>query len=350
MRSSIRRAIVAATAAAVVALPMAPAQAAGPDAGLYGAADPTYDGVFRQSLALMGLAANEVAPPVAAITWLLRQQCADGSFQAYRADVTQPCPKPDPSAFTGPETNSTAMALMAMMALDDSRVQLPRRTLSAVVTAADRAGAWLVRQQNADGGWPYYAGGASDANSTGLSLSAVLTQAPSPSIPAYRKASRFLGTLAGACPAGGIAYQAGSAVDALSTAQGLVGLAGPMPVSGPRRLAAAAPCSNTSTAKAASYLARGLADDGTLPSFSGEPDYSTTATAVLGLVGAGQGRTAVAKATATLKANARAYVTGSGVNPGNAGLLLMVAEATGSSPTRFGGLNLVSTLNGSIRR
>ncbi len=71
---------------------------------------------------------------------------------------------------------------------------------------------------------------------------------------------------------------------------------------------------------------------------------------MLGLVAAGQGRAAVAKATATLKANATAFVTGDGTSPGAAGLLLMVAEATGSKPTSFGGLDLVRTLNASIRR
>lgn len=352
----IRRIIVAAASAAtlttaIAAAPVATA-APSPTVGLYGAADPTYDGVFRQSLALMGLAANDITPPPSAVAWLLGQQCADGSFQAYRGDLSQPCAKADPVAFTGPDTNSTAVALMALRALDDSRVRVPNATLTKVVAAADKAGSWLRRQQNTDGGWPYYAGGASDANSTGLSLSGILTQAPSTDIPAYRKAARFLGSVSGSCAeGGGFAYQPGSKVDGSASAQGLIGLVGPMPVSGPRRLSVGAPCTNTSTAKAVSYLARALAPTGALPSSLGSgPDYSTTATAVLGLVAAGQGRTAVAKATATLKSNATAYVTGDGTSPGAAGLLLMVAEATGGTPTSFGGLNLVRTLNASIRK
>ena len=351
---AMRRSAVALTTTLAIAVPFAaatPAHAAGTDAGLYGAADPTYDGVFRQSLALMGLAANEIAPPKAAIDWLLRQQCADGSFQAYRANLGQPCAKPDPAAYTGPDTNSTAVALMALMSLDDSRVPVPAATVTRIVTAADKAGLWLSRQQNADGGWPYYSGGASDSNSTGLSLAGILTQAPSYDVPAYRKASRFLGTLSGTCASGGgLAYQSGSAIDGSATAQGLIGLVGPMPISGPRKVAVGAPCADTSRAKAVSYLARDLVADGTVPSFSGDPDYSNTATAVLGLVAAGQGRAAVTKATATLKANARTFVTGNGTSPGAAGLLLMVAEATGAKPTSFGGVNLVTTLNASIRR
>ena len=112
-----------------------------------------------------------------------------------------------------------------------------------------------------------------------------------------------------------------------------------------------APCANTSKAKAVSYLARALAPTGALPSSLGSgTDFSNTATAVLGLVAAGQGRTAVAKATSALKVNAKAFVTGDGTSPGAAGLLLMVAEATGGKATSFGGLNLVRTLNASIRK
>jgi Prenyltransferase and squalene oxidase repeat len=356
MNIGIRRILVAAASAATLATTLAVAPAAtaapSPTVGLYGAAEPTYDGVFRQSLAIMGLAANDVAPPAPAIAWLLGQQCADGSFQAYRADLSQPCPKADPIAFTGPDTNSTATALMALMALDDSGVRIPNATLSKVVDAADKAGTWLRKQQNPDGGWPYYSGGASDANSTGLSLSGILTQAPSTNVPAYRKAARYLGSVSATCAAGGgFAYQAGSKVDGSASAQGLVGLVGPLPISGPRKVAAGAPCLNTAKAKAVSYLAAALAPTGVLPSSLGSgADYSNTATAVLGLVSAGQGRAAVTKATAALKANARSFVTGDGTSPGAAGLLLMVAEATGAKPTSFGGLDLVRTLNSSIRK
>jgi hypothetical protein len=350
----IRRILVAAAAAATLTATItAPPAIAAPSAttGLYGTADPTYDGVFRQSLAIMGLAANEIAPPAAAISWLLGQQCADGSFQAYRADLSQPCAKADPVNYTGPDTNSTAVALMALMALDTDRVRVPAATVSRIVDAADKAGRWLRTQQNADGGWPYYSGSASDANSTGLSLAGILTQAPSYDVPAYRKAARFLGTLAASCTdGGGLAYQAGSKVDGSATSQGLVGLVGPMPVSGPRALAAGAPCTSTAKGKATSYLVRALLPTGVLSSSTGGADYSSTATAVLGLVAAEQGRTAVAKATRALKANATAYVTADGTSPGAAGLLLMVAEATGAKPTSFGGLNLVRTLNASIRK
>jgi hypothetical protein len=199
---------------------------------------------------------------------------------------------------------------------------------------------WLGNQQNRDGGWPWTTGGQSDANSTGLSLSALLTQAPNEKFPAYSKGSRFLGRLSFACNAGGgFAFQPGGAVNASATAQGLVGLVGPLPVSGPRKLAVAAPCANTARAKAISFLAKALAGSGALTSpYGPDADYANTSAAVLGLVGAHQGRAAVARATSTLKANAGAFSAHSG-SP----------DATGNKPTSFGGVNLVSSLTGSIR-
>ncbi|MCX6433767.1 MAG: hypothetical protein NTX29_13660 [Actinobacteria bacterium] len=352
--TGIRR-ILATTVVAVVlgsaALAPSASAAPSPTVGLYGDSDPTYDGVWRQSIGIMGLAANEITPPAAAIAWLIGQQCANGSFQEYRAELTVPCGASDHVNYTGPDTNATAAALMALMAIDDYGLKVPQATLTKVVDAAVKAGTWLRKQQRGDGGWPYYPGAPSDANSTGLALSGILTQAPSYDITAYKRAARFLGTVAASCAdGGGFAYQAGSAVDGSASAQGLVGLVGPMPVNGPRKLAVSAPCTNTAKSKAISYLAKGLATTGTLTSAlsAGQPDYANTATAVLGLVAAGQGRASVAKALSALKSNAAEFTAGG--NPTATGLLLLVAQATGGKPSAFGGLNLVNALNASIRK
>jgi hypothetical protein len=355
--SGLRRALIATAATAValagIALPAHPASAApSGTTGLYGSGDPTYDGVFRQSLAIMGLTATGNRPAVAAVTWLIAQQCQDGSFQAYRVDLTKPCDPVDAANYAGPDTNSTATAAMALMALDD-RNAVGGTLLGKVVDAASKATAWLRRQQNADGGWPWTTGGPSDANSTGLSLAALLTQAPTYDFPAYRKASRYLGRQSASCSAGGgFAFQSGGPANASATAQGLTGLVGPMPVNGPRKIAVAAPCASNAKAKGASYLARTLAATGTLTSpYGSDPDFSSTAFAVLGLAADGQGRAAVARATAALKSAATSYTSRAGSpDPAALGLLLMVAEATGSKPTSFGGVNLVSSLTGSLRK
>ena len=355
LRTRFARLIVTLCAGAGVSLACiataAPSSAATADRGLYGSADPTYDGVFRQSLAILGLAAHDVAPPVAAVTWLLDQQCADGSFEDYRPDTSVPCATPDPATYVGPDTNSTAMALMALMSLDDSRIPLKRSLLSRVIKAADQAGAWIRRQQNADGGWPYYPGGESDANSTGLSMAAANTWGDAYGSSSYRRASRFLGSISASCTdGGGYAYQEGSRPDGLATAQGVLGITGTLPVVKQPVAPARPTCADTARAKGVSYLAAGLTSSGVLPSSMGGPDYSSTAYAVLGLSLAGEGRGAVSAGTKALKASAREYVNDAGVNPGAAGLLLLVSGATGSNPTSFGGVDLLSALAGSLRR
>ena len=121
--------------------------------GLYGSGDPTYDGAFRQSLALLAHEAAGTTAPAAAVDWLVGQQCADGGFQAFRPSTAVACTPSDPNAFTGEDTNSTALAALALRSVG--------RT-----TEADRAIAWLEKARAADGGFPYFVGGASDANST----------------------------------------------------------------------------------------------------------------------------------------------------------------------------------------
>ena len=136
-----------------------------------------------------------------------------------------------------------------------------------------------------------------------------------------------------------------------STSQALIGLVGPVPVHGPRRLAVAAPCANTARAKALSFVASALKSNGTLTNANGDaPDYESTAASVVDLVAAREGRAAVAAGRAALASAASTWVNGAkGVNPAAAGLLLMVVDATGGRPTSFGGVNLVSELAGSLR-
>ncbi len=348
-------ALAAATALSLVVIGQAPAVAApSSTTGLYGSADPTYDGVFRQSLAMIGLASVGVAPSAQAVTWLLDQQCADGSFQAYRTNLATPCGPSDPVKSTGPDTNSTAAAIAALMAIDDAG-KAPAGTLSRIVSAADTAGLWLSKQQRADGGWPFYPGGTSDANSTGLSLAAVMTQAPNFEVPAYVGANRFLGSLVTPCTSadgGGLSYQKGSKPDGSASSQGLLGLTVAVPVSGPRKLGGSPACARSTTQKVASYLSKQIMSKGALDSsFGTGPDYTSTASTVVALVAAGYGKPAVSKATATLAANARAFTTtkDGAADPAALGLLLMVSEATGKNPRAFGGINLVTAVQGSQR-
>ncbi len=140
--------------------------------GLYGAADPTYDGAFRQALAIAGLVAVGEPVPAAATDWLVDQQCngaeatVAGSWMAYRSDTSAPCPAPDPVGFTGPDSNSTALGWWALSA--------------AGVAPGSSPESWVAATQEPDGGWAFHAGGTPDPNSTALVIRALLAAGTDP--------------------------------------------------------------------------------------------------------------------------------------------------------------------------
>jgi hypothetical protein len=157
---------------------LATQQASGVDAGLFGVQSPSFDGAFRQGLALAALAAAGVpegnGKVTAAIAWLEHQQCADGLWLAYRADTTVPCPTPDPTTFVGADTNSTGSALQGLAAFGER----PHRSL--VLQSLDAI-------QSADGGFPFLAAPAqsSDPNSTALVIEAILALQNKPTNPMW---------------------------------------------------------------------------------------------------------------------------------------------------------------------
>ena len=185
--------------------------------GLFGASDPTYDGAFRQGLALMALKVVGVTDP-AATDWLAGQQCADGLWTAYRADTTTPCPAVDPATFTGPDTNSTALAVLGLLAQG--------RT-----APADAGANALLTVRNSGGGWGFLARSdqLTDANSTGLVVSALRADRGSQdSAGTAALLALQVGCDGDPADAGGIAFQdssTGLVPDALATAQATPALA-----------------------------------------------------------------------------------------------------------------------------
>jgi LPXTG-motif cell wall-anchored protein len=192
--------------------------------GLFGTADPTFDGAYREGLALLALHAAGVAN-AAGVTWLEGQQCDNGSWTAFRADTTQPCPAVDPVAFTGPDTNSTALAALGLFGQGET------------AEAGDGVAA-LKAVRNAGGGWGFLARAdqGTDANSTGLVVEAIRTvdgTADGPGTAALLALQ--VGCTADAADQGGIAFQPGAggalAPDALATAQAIAALAqGALPI------------------------------------------------------------------------------------------------------------------------
>jgi hypothetical protein len=201
---------------------LATRRTAAPDAGLFGDGDPTFDGVFRQSLALLGLAAAGTAAPADATQWLTAQQCASGGWRAHRADPSSPCPDPDPANFTGEDTNSTALAIQALAALG-------------VEPAAGDPLDWLDSIQNENGGFGFFAGDPTDANSTGLAAQAVVARGEDPGAGRWATAGGSvygalldlqLGCEAPAGDRGAFVFQAGGPADVFATTQAVPGAAG----------------------------------------------------------------------------------------------------------------------------
>ena len=334
--------------------------------GLFGSQDPSYDGVFRQGLSILALRAAGAPVPTVSVNWLLSQQCPDGGFQAFRPSTKVACLKSDPVFYRGEDTNSTALAIAA---LSYTYSAATRAATAQRLVARARALAWLLARQNANGGWAYYPGGASDANSTGVVLAGIRAAGLAGGTQHRGRgatAATFLRHVQVPCNAnprtrGGLAYQLATPLSANSsaTAQGAWGLLSQAIVS-PRRLSYGSPplfCVKgtwprtqpvqTGALTHLNYVI--LVGRGAIPgAFGPGPDLTTTAFAVLALVAGGHGGRAVATAMSVLKANARTYVLDSTHHyvSGRLAVLILAAHATGANPANFGGVNLVARLLG----
>ncbi|MFF5795317.1 prenyltransferase/squalene oxidase repeat-containing protein [Streptomyces albogriseolus] len=311
---------------------------------LYGDTDPQYDGVWRQSLALLAQHAAGAEPPKAAVGWLTGQQCADGSFAPFRADPSVAC-----DAKTMVDTNQTAAAVQALAALGGH---------DAVI---GKAVGWLKSVQNKDGGWGYTAGGPSDTNSTSVVVGALAAAGEKPGEVRKGGKSPYDALLGLELPctgegAGAFAYQPekdGSlTANADATAAGVLGALGRGLLVEPGKGdgAAAGSCVKATTpeqaaANGAAHLAGELAAKGYLlaatPGAEDQPDVGNTADAVVAL--AAQGDTAQAKKSyAWLEKNAAEWAAQSG--PAAYAQLVLAAHATGADPRDFGGTDLVKQL------
>jgi hypothetical protein len=313
--------------------------------GLFGSADPTYDGVYRQSLSILALVATGHQPNASAVDWLLAQQCADGGFEADRANTSVACAK------GGEDENATALAIEALVAIG--------KPVSTAVTA-------LKAFQLADGGYyesTAFGPAAADADSTGLAESAFVAAGVDPATvtgTGGKGAADFLRSVQLSCAsptgAGAFDYQPEATLHAndLATAQAALGLLGktfplaPATTTGALPTCPAAVTDGPSAAAAAlSYLAaRLVTTKGAIPSSLGSgTDWTSTANAAIDLVAAGTGSAAVTAAVGALQANAGAYVGKAGAYaPGSLATLILTAHATGADPTSFGGIDLVTAL------
>ncbi|WP_434588918.1 prenyltransferase/squalene oxidase repeat-containing protein [Streptomyces sp. A5-4] len=319
--------------------------------GLYGTTDPMYDGVFRQSLALLAQDTVGVKPAAKAVSWLVGQQCDSGGFPAFRADATEPC-----NAKTMVDSNATAAAVQALVALGGQD--------AVVKKSVD----WLKSTQNQDGGWSYSPGTATDSNSTSIVIGALAAAGEKPGeVKSQKSRSPYdaLGTFAIPCDAktggGAFAYQpdkAGKlAPNGDATAAAVLGALGKGLVAEGKDGGKKASCTqggkptpDMTSGNGAAYLATTLAKTGHLdtPPMPGAedtkplPDFGNTADAVVALAAQG-GAEQARKPLTWLEKNSAGWAKQSG--PAAYAQLIFAAHATGTDPKSFGGADLVKALN-----
>ncbi|WKU44638.1 terpene cyclase/mutase family protein [Streptomyces sp. VNUA116] len=360
-----RRGAAALATAAVLGAAAAPAAFAdgspSPAPGLYGTADPKFDGVFRQSLAFMAQNAMGVTPAKPAVDWLAGQQCEDGGFPGYRADPSKACdPKKDEF------TDATAAAVQGLAAAG-GRAEAVRKGLD-----------WLKAHQNDDGGWGYQAGSPTDANSTSIALGAFAAAGQDPAKDAVKNGKNPVETLLAfqlGCDAkegerGAFAYlkdDKGLRADNLASAAAALATLGKGFVVEPLKKDADQPvkaleCSgdaegdkakpkDAAAAAAAvdGYLVAALDKNGgyLLPSMPGapaKPDQGNTADAALALAAGGR-RDAAEKPLKWLRSKESGTAEWAKGQPGRLAKLILATRAAGGDPRDFAGTNLVEQLN-----
>ncbi|WP_338696065.1 prenyltransferase/squalene oxidase repeat-containing protein [Streptomyces sp. Q6] len=353
---NIRRSAALVAATVVIGAAVAPAAAADSaspspkvvvPSGLYGSTDPTYDGVWRQSLAFVAQDTVGVHPAKKAVDWLTGQQCADGGFAAFRADPSAAC-----DAKTPVDSNSTAAAVQALAAVGGHDAQV------------DKGVAWLKKNQNKDGGWGYNPGGASDGNSTSVAIGALAAAGEKPADVKAASGKTPLDALAAlALPCsdgkngGALAYQPDKkgklAANADATAAGVLGALGTGFAPNKGDAPDAYTCASTKGTDAdglahngAVYLQNQLSTHlyltSQLAGAEDQPDYGNTADAITS-VAAAEGIKYTKDPYAWLEKNAGAWAKQSG--PAAYAQLIFAAHATGNDPRDFGGSDLVSALN-----
>ncbi|MFF7649443.1 prenyltransferase/squalene oxidase repeat-containing protein [Streptomyces sp. NPDC007983] len=363
---NVRRSVAAlAISAALCATAAATAPAAFADAGkrpegLYGTKDPKFDGVWRQSLALLAQDAVGVKPAKSAIDWLAGQQCADGGFAAYRADTGKAC---DPKK--GEFTDATSAAMQALAAVGGRSA------------AVEKGVGWLKRSQNEDGGWGMNPGGTSDANSTSAAVGALAATGLDPAEVAAAASGKTpydallglqLDCSAKAGQRGAFAYTSGKgkpAANDLATVSAALATRGsgfafapvgkddgksPEPLACEGKGGADDRTPEDASEAALAYLSTTMSGNGmhlksaTPGAAKAQPDFGATADAIMALA-AGQHSAAAARPLQWLQGKDSGATAWAKDDPGALAKLVLAAHAAGGDPRHFGDADLVEQLN-----
>lgn len=204
----------------------------------YDKATGRYDSqVFAHTLAVLGVAAAGEAVPEGAVRYLGVNQCRDGGFGH------------EPGCIQGADTDTTALVVAALIATGSKPGD----------SAVARARSWLLAARNAEGGFGDRAGAPTNANSTGLALSAIAALGERPDAAPWPSGNSNAvdALLRLQSPEGGFRYRAGGQPDGYATVQaipGLLGLAHPLPAPAapagtqPKRSGDGAPAAGTAAA------------------------------------------------------------------------------------------------------
>ncbi|WP_199553042.1 prenyltransferase/squalene oxidase repeat-containing protein [Streptomyces sp. N35] len=347
---NVRQSAAALAATAVLCMAAAPAATADTQppanlpSGLYGKTDPKFDGVFRQSYALLAQDTVGEKPAAKAVDWLTGQACDNGAYAAFREDPSKAC-----DAKTVVDSNSTASAIQALAALGGHGEDVKKSV------------AWLKSVQNQDGGWGYSPGLPSDANSTSLVIGALKAAGENPAEAKSQKdkaPADALAALSMDCESGKGAFGLADmktgklAPNADATAAGVLGGLEQGLVAKAADKTEPVKCAKAADAKAAAlvgagYLSDVLAKDGflksSMPGAEDQPDYGNTADSVVALSAAGLTDQAK-KPLEYLEKNGAAWAEQSG-SPAAYSQLIFAAHAAGADPKDFGGTDLVAALN-----
>ena len=156
-------------------------QTSGPDAGLFGTEQQLTDydaGTFIQGLVFSALKTVGQTADAAAIGWLTGQQCPNGGWALPNQAIGGGCTE-DPASFTGPDNQTTSVALQGLAAQGALTASIKASALSLFTTG-----------QDADGGWSTYSNTVAqpqqaDSQSTGLVIQALLALGLSPTSSAF---------------------------------------------------------------------------------------------------------------------------------------------------------------------
>ncbi|MGA2284238.1 MAG: prenyltransferase/squalene oxidase repeat-containing protein [Candidatus Dormibacteria bacterium] len=283
---------------------------------------------FTQALAIQGLVAAGAPVPVAATQFLKSAQDSDGGwdYEDVRDDTTNP--------YDTSDTNSTSMVLMALDAAGDHG-----RDATAL--------AWLVTQQDTDGGFPYQAGYGSDPDSTALVVQAIVATGGDPFAAAWTMGGVTpLGYLEETQdPDGGYTFPGNAAPDPFTTSQvPLALLLQPYPIHATFSTGFTPAQEDRSILDSLLYLQTQQGTDGSIP----EPGGGYADSELYAIAAAADGfdpnvLTAPSGTTSVMTYLAE-NAAGACADPGACGELIQAVVAAGGDPTSFGGQDLLTML------